>query len=386
MSPLSIWTYYWNNKRKVFPLTGIIALSILAIASSGTLTGSLYQDQEREIAFYDNYSLVFSSKRAGISGPVIEKLDGHPAVATALRLERRVTPRQGLFSREGTPIYYLSEIDQRPFADRLNWNLVEGRWPQPGTNELAITENLLRNRGLGVGDRMGQAVDEADWLEGEWLIVGAFGATEVIGGLGDLDYLREEYLAQPGVPESIQNQPHLLALAPVAGEGPRIEALLDSLPKDEVWVLHRSKARQNFEKLTTNIDTIVWILNALSIAVMALALGLLNVIFFMQRANEFGLLAALGYTKRFLMRRVLTESAVTVAMGWVLGILLSMGIYSALNTLIFAPRGLEPLSVLTGRVLLFTAPVPLSVTVFSVAIVAWQLWRMDPVAIIERRD
>ena len=149
MGPLSIWTYYWNNKRKVFPLTGIIALSILGIASSGTLTGSLYQDQEREIAFFDSYSLVFSSQRAGLSGPIIEKLDGDPAVATALRLERRTTPRQGLFGREGTPIYYLSEIDQRPFADRLSWNLVEGRWPQPGTNELAITENLLRNRGLG---------------------------------------------------------------------------------------------------------------------------------------------------------------------------------------------------------------------------------------------
>ena len=165
-----------------------------------------------------------------------------------------------------------------------------------------------------------------------------------------------------------------------------MEALLDSLPKDEVFVLHRSKVRRNFENLTTNIDTIVWILNALSIAVIALALGLLNVIFFMQRANEFGLLAALGYTKRFLMRRVFTEAAVTVAMGWVLGILLSFGIYSALNTLIFIPRGLETLSVLTGRVILFTAPVPLSVTVFSVAVVLWQLWRMDPVSIIERRD
>ena len=233
---------------------------------------------------------------------------------------------------------------------------------------------------------MGQAVDEADWLNGEWLIAGAFRTAEVIGGLGDLDYLRERFLAQPGVPESLQNQPHLLALAPVAGQQDRLEALLDSLPKDEVFVVHRSKARQNFEDLTTNIDTIIWVLNAMSIVVIALALGLLNVIFFMQRANEFGLLAALGYSRRFLITRVLTEAAVTVAIGWVLGLLLSAGIYSALNTIIFIPRGLEPLSALTGRVILFTVPVPLSVTVFSVAVVMWQLWRMDPVTIIERRD
>ena len=48
MSALSIWTYYWNNKRKVLPVTAIIALSIVGIASSATLTGSFYQDEERE--------------------------------------------------------------------------------------------------------------------------------------------------------------------------------------------------------------------------------------------------------------------------------------------------------------------------------------------------
>ena len=66
----------------------------------------------------------------------------------------------------------------------------------------------------------------------------------------------------------------------MAGQQDRLEALLDSLPKDEVFVVHRSKARQNFEDLTTNIDTIIWALNAMSIVVIALALGLLNVIFF----------------------------------------------------------------------------------------------------------
>lgn len=386
MSALSIWTYYWNNKRKVLPVTAIIALSIVGITSSATLTGSFYQDEERDIAFYDHYALVFSSLRRGLSEAIVKTLEGHVAVAKTVRLERETTPRQGMFSREGTPIYFLSEVDQKPFARALGWDLVAGRWPEPGNNEVVLTENLLRNRSLEVGARIGQIVDEEDWLNGEWVIVGSFGATEGIGGIGNLDFLQEHYLDPPGLTDSLQIQPQVLAVAPTPGEEAGMEAVLDSLPKDEVFVVHSSRARRNFESITANVDTILWMLNAVTIAVIALALGLLNVIVLMQRANEFGLLAAIGYTKSILMRRVFLEAAATVAIGWMLGILLSIGIYAGLNSLIFVPRGLDALSVLTVRVVLFTVPVPITVTLFSVAIVIWQLHRMDPVAIIERRD
>ncbi|MCI0808935.1 MAG: ABC transporter permease, partial [Chloroflexi bacterium] len=222
-------------------------------------------------------------------------------------------------------------------------------------------------------------------LAGEWLIVGALGGS-IIGGVGDLGYLQEHFLNASGETESLATQPGLLAVVAVPGGEAALEALLESLPKDEVSVIYRSKMQRNFKRLTSNIDTIVWITNAMSIVVMSLALGLLNVIFFMQRGNEFGLLAAIGYTKGTLMRRVFFETTVTVTAGWIFGILLSFGIYSVLNAVIFVPQGWEPLTVLTVRVLAFTLPVPITVILFGVAVVMWQLHRMDPIAIIERRD
>ena len=385
MGSLSIWTFYRNNKRKVLPVVGIIALAIVGITSGGVLTGSLYQDQEREIAFFDHYALVFSSLQSGLTEAVLERVEGHPTVAGMVRMEYRQTYRQGLFGREGTSIFFVSADDQKPFAGRLGWNLVEGRWPTPGTNEIAMTQDLMRNRDLVVGDLIGQAVDEDARLAGEWLIVGALGGS-IIGGVGDLGYLQEQFLNASGETESLASQPGLLAVVAVPGGEAELEALLESLPKNEVSVIYRSKMQRNFKKLTTNIDTIVWITNAMSIVVMSLALGLLNVIFFMQRGNEFGLLAAIGYTKGTLMRRVFFETTVTVTAGWIFGILLSVGIYSVLNAVIFVPQGLEPLTVLTVRVLAFTLPVPITVILFGIAVVMWQLHRMDPIAIIERRD
>ena len=386
MSPLSIVTYYLNNKRKVLPVTGIIALAVLAISSTGALTDSLFEDEKRELAFYDHHSVVFSNQRAGLSDSMIEQLEGHPAVAETVRLVWLSTRTQGIFGSEGRPIYYLSGSDQQPFASRVGWELVDGRWPVPGTNEVALTENILRNRGLKVGDRIGQQADEKDWLDGAWLVVGKFESGRITGGIADLGYFRENFQSDPDLPPELQDRLHILALVPKPGRESDLEEFLESLPNAEVDAFYKSRAEESLAEDLANADMIIWILNAGTIVVLSLALGLLNVIFFMQRANEFGLLAALGYTKRFLTRRTFSESAVTVIIGWGFGILVSHAIYSALNTVLMTPKGLAPLSILTPRVLIFTTPVPITVTVFSVVFVLWQLWRMDPIAIIERRD
>ena len=386
MSPLSIFTYYLNNKRKVVPVTGIIALAVLAISVTGALTGSLFEDERRELAYYDRFAVVFSSQRRGLSDEMIRQLETHPAVAETYQVARASTRTQGIFGSEGRPLYFLSEPDRNAFANTLGWRLIEGRWPTTGTNEVALTDNILRNRGLKVGDRIGEAVDERDWLDGEWLVVGSVASDNVTGGMGDRTYFHERFLTDPDLPPEVANRPRVLTLLSAQGKGLELESFLDSLPKDEVDSFHRTKARKELESELANVNFIIWVLNAISIVVLALALGLLNVIFFMQRANEFGLLAALGYTKRFLTMRTFLEAVVTVAAGWGLGILLSQAIYTVLNLILFIPKGLSELTIMTPRVLLFTTPIPITVTVFSVAIVLWQLWRMDPIAIIERRD
>ena len=83
MKALSIFAYYLNNKRKVAPVTGIIALAVLAISVTGALTGSLFEDQRRELAYYDRFAVVFSIKRSGLSDGILRQLKEHPAVADA---------------------------------------------------------------------------------------------------------------------------------------------------------------------------------------------------------------------------------------------------------------------------------------------------------------
>jgi hypothetical protein len=76
---------------------------------------------------------------------------------------------------------------------------------------------------------------------------------------------------------------------------------------------------------------------------------------------------------------------VLTVVAWLLGMVISVTVYQLLDLLIFAPQG-TPLSVLNLRLLTGTIPVPVFVWLFSTVTIMWQLWRLDPVAVIDRRD
>ena len=133
------------------------------------------------------------------------------------------------------------------------------------------------------------------------------------------------------------------------------------------------------------MDAIVWAINSVVVLVLSLLVGLLNMIYFLDRMNEFGLLLGIGYARGFLIRRALIESLLLTVLAWAFGIVFAQVAYGLLNQFIFEPRGMS-LSVLNWRALQFTLPIPIMVGLFTAGTVIWQLRKLDPISIIERRD
>src|SRR5438477_588033 len=114
--------------------------------------------------------------------------------------------------------------------------------------------------------------------------------------------------------------------------------------------------------------------------------GLLNNLFFPQRMNEFGLLAAVGYSRWGLIMRVAWESLGVTLAAWLIGVGLGVAVLSWFNLTFIVPHGLL-INIFDWNVLsLHTLPIPLMVFAFVMGTVAWQLLRLDPISIIERRD
>jgi ABC-type antimicrobial peptide transport system permease subunit len=260
------------------------------------------------------------------------------------------------------------------YGDRV----LAGRLPNKNANEIALSEEVARSRQVWVGGQVGNAIDELDRLPDTFTVVGIIqGPTRL--GVIPLDYMTEHYL--------FERRYQGLVVVPQAGHEQAVHDQLQALVGDSAFRLFDwPYIKGKIDSLIANLDTINHFLILLVTIVLALVVGLLNNLFFRQRMNEFGLLAAIGYSRWALVLRVAWESLGVTMAAWIVGVGLAVAVLSWFNMTFMVPHGLL-MNVFDWNVLaLHTLPIPLMVFLFGMGTVAWQLLRLDPISIIERRD
>ena len=260
------------------------------------------------------------------------------------------------------------------YGDRM----VSGRLPHQDASEIAVSEEIARARHVAVGSKLGNNLDELDRLPDAFTVVGIIqGPTRL--GVIPLDYMTQHYL--------FERRYQGLIVVPQAGHEVAVHDQLQRLVGNQAFRLFDwPYIKAKIDSLIANLDAINRFLILLVTLVLSLVVGLLNNLFFRQRMNEFGLLAAVGYSRWGLIRRVALESFGVTLAAWLLGVGIAVAVLSWFNAVFMVPHGLL-MNVFDWNVLaLHTLPIPLMVFLFGMGTVGWQLLRLDPISIIERRD
>ncbi len=373
---LSVGLYLRRNWRRVLPVAVVIVLAVFAVSTTASLTGSMIFSWQRGwLLPYQRYALV-----QALAGPLPEEwlrpLIRGGTVRRVLPLASASIRYVGLFGSEPRPVLGLRSSDAPLFLRHTGLTLVGGRLPREGEEGIALHEDLLRSRRLRVGDVVGRAAGE-DFLPGRFRVVGILAGPYPLA-VADYAGLR----AAAGL-TAARGQTAALLFAR-RGREAEVETYLAGLPRSLAQVYTYRGQSRLFEREMANINSLIWILNLITVSTMALAVALLNLVFFRQRMAEFGLLAALGFRRSFLLRRVTGEVLGITALAWGVGLLLATGILGLIARLYYAPRGIILVGV-DERALTLTLPIPVLIVAFSLAAVAWQLARLDPVTILERR-
>jgi ABC-type lipoprotein release transport system permease subunit len=392
INPLNPLTFYQRHRQRATLLISSMGLMILAVVLF-TFTIAVGADVEKSLQGYlGKVSLIRSHGMVHSLDPEIPAMiETHPAVNRVIP----IAPRYNMLKINIPPF---NSVEASPFAvyhsdmiflvDLYRLTIKAGYLPNPGTNEMVIPETLAKNRGLKVGDVIGDphhpAYPNAPSLETEFVISGIFANTPRSMDQNPWAFISLEYLEQVQAFEL----PEVLPMIVVPQEGQK-EAL-DNYLETEIGGMDASVVTQELEiariEDTAKQDMLSIAMLEVGIAILAaIGLTIINYFFITQRRSEFGLLNALGFNHKTLVRRVFRETAFLVGIAWGISVIVGLGGLIFLRFVIFAPLGLS-FNLVNITPWLFTLPIPIAVLVVTTGTLARTLYKFDPVAVIERRE
>jgi hypothetical protein len=332
-----------------------------------------------------------------IDPEVVAQIRAHPAsahVIPAKPLNMMVRPAAVLLLGDifEMPIFAVREDDMQILLDVYGVHLGDGKLPDHRRNEIVLSRALALNRGLSVGDTIGQPIYDKDDIPTEMVVAGilepnqARSRSERAGVFAYapqwIGFAPYEYVAAH---EQYAALPTCFLVVPSPGREVEMETWLEEtvnsnqIAVETFGTMHRLQ-RQNERDL--------YLFAAVSQAILAIAaagtLAVLQTIDLTQRRDEFGILHAAGYSRARLVWRALCERAVIVSVAWVMGAAVCVAAMLYSQIYIYAPIGLR-LNLYNYKPWLYTLPLPVAVVAASAGTIAWALSRLDPVAVIERR-
>jgi len=377
--PLSSRTFYLRYRRRALMLIVGMALMILGIAFPAFFVAPLIDAKLPFIEYLHHVSVVLPGVGRAVDPGVAARIRTHPSVArviSAMRLDltASIPPTDTDFT-----FYGVSEDDLPALIDLYGGYLKEGRLPRPRSNEIVLSEAVAMNRGLHVGDRVGRPVYELDYsIPTEMVVVGILAPSDLWMGFASYEYLESH--------ELYSSRSVHLVVVPAEGRKAKLDDWLEKdVASTQTTVRTYDAQYRELQEATRGILLLFAALESVIAVVAAIALAILNYIFYAQRREEFGVLHAMGHSRLWLVLRTVRETVGAVGLAWLMGAVVCVTGLILAQVKIYGPRGMS-LDFSNPAPWLFTLPIPLAVVAASAGVVAWMLSRLDPVSIIERRS
>jgi ABC-type lipoprotein release transport system permease subunit len=387
MNPLSAWTFYRRHKRHAAMLLSLSIVVTLGLYSLVALVwGALIEPSRLAYMAFSKFSLVTpQSTQSGPDPAVLTRLQDNPDIAkimpsTFIRIELpAMVPGQGF----DLPLLGLMEEDVTYLLERVAATVKDGGVPQPGSAELMLSEDLANILDVEVGDSY--VVTSFEFYRGmdappeptAFEVVGILDSDFYVG-IVSLEFLdqHEQYRQLPA------------RFLVIAQEGR--EAVVDGFLRSEILshetgvmtyqMLHERILDEALPGLVMMLPVVLIVAIAFSLVIVVV-----NQLANARRLPEFGILHATGRSKRWLMRRLTLETSMLALAGWAVGIGLSYVGLHLLKVTVFAAQG-QDLNYVAWLPVVFSIPIPVAIAGFTFLAVRRTLTRLDPVAIVERRE
>lgn len=193
----------------------------------------------------------------------------------------------------------------------------------PGRGELILDRVFASNSGIGIGDRVelgGMSLDVVGIARGGNTVLSQFAwttlpdAVEILGLPGIVNYVIVATAADEP-PEAVGQR--------IAESVPGVQAMTEAEFVDK-----------NIADLSEGFLPIIWVLVVIALAIGSAVIGLTIYTATLEKRREYGVLKAIGFSNRQLLRIVLQQAVTAGAIGLAVGVALMFALAPAIERLV----------------------------------------------------
>ncbi|HEY0868363.1 MAG TPA: FtsX-like permease family protein [Fimbriimonas sp.] len=377
LRPLAASTYLLRNASKTIPLTGVIMLAVLLVAGIIAMIDSIPYSI-RTIYSYSELMLGLGPRGDMSLTPKLVKTvrEESPVPLDKVVLCRASSAMVRSIVGKWPFVVLGFEQDVMPYyLERMGSKSLQGRLPRPGAPEAVISEPVARNRNLKLGDALLGPEDNDNYSPQEVKVVG-IAQTDRWVMFTNVEYQRMNHFPPIDVAlvfaKNLRDQRKLDKWAEERFKGDRAQ----------IFAYHQIE--EQTEEMFGTLYKILNIVIGTLVLVITFMMGMLMNIYQSQRLIEFGLLQAIGYTRKQLLRRVWLESFAVIVAGWILGVLLAYGMLTVVDRVLMEPNAFA-LDTFDPVAYAYTVPLPFAILIVALMTVVLRFRKFDPVSVVERR-
>ncbi len=375
--PLAPSTYLLRNAGKTIPLTAVILLAVMLVAGIISMIDSIPYSIRTMYSYSRTMLGVSPRGDVDMAAKIADRLKKESPVP----LERIVLCRasgaqvRSIVGKWPFVVLGLSPEDMRFVLEKYRYRGIVGRLPAPGKPEAIVSRPVARNLNLRLGSVLLAPETQETYSPYPVKVVGIVETSEWLM-FNDIDYQRLNHLPP------IDN---VLAFAKNRTDQERLDRWAMKAFKGQraqVFAYHILD-KQTDEMFATLFKILNVVIGTL-VLVITIMMGMLINIYQSHRIIEYGLLQAIGYTKKQLLARALREVVAVVLFGWGLGIGVTYALLHLVKSILMDPNAyaLDPWDALAY---VYTVPIPFAILVVAFATVLIRFHRFDPVGVVERR-
>lgn len=369
MSPLSVGKYIKTHKKKAISSSIVIGLSIFVVLFMQVVVRNMVDGFSLSTGRL-NYFSEAVSKDDKILNKVLENLNKNNSlekVVPSLIMSSSTKNSIGMDSE--FVVYKMQDKDIKFTMDKLGLTLQEGKIESSKQNSIILSEMIVKNKKLKVGDKISKDTDPYFKISGEYVLTGIMKGNTNLGfvpmdskGLASISSKNYLFFWKDGFRKEVDSE--LLQ---------NKSKNFDVTNYDIDW-----SDSQNFNSSFTFMCNLLIIL---IVIVQAIIIGFTNYSEYYQRKEEFGVEKALGFKVKDILAKVFMEILVVNLLAFAVGIALIL-IFIGVESFRVVVRGIPEYRLITADILK-VAIFPVVTTISSVFPVAKLIRNTDTIKIIE---